>query len=273
MNPSRREFIKKVSSASLVLFGGRVIKLSASDLRSMQKKVTFRFAVASDGHYGEPKTEYGLFHEDLVKNITNFHKSNALNFCVINGDIIHDEGSLLTEAKSHYDKLPVKYYVTKGNHDKVSDAYWQEVWSMPVNHEVHMEKDVILLATTSNESGDFLSPDLEWLEARLASNTKARNIFLFLHIPQANWNGGSLETPAFFELLKSFKNVRGIFHGHEHKQDNVKMFDKIPYMWDSHIGGSWGTSYRGFRVVELTKDNQMLTYIMNPLERINQAAL
>ncbi len=272
MTQSRREFIKGASSASLVLLGGSVISLSAADVLSLQKEVTFRFVVASDGHYGEPKTEYGLFHDDLVRNISNFHNANALDFCVINGDIIHDEKSYLTEAKSYLDRLPVKYYVTRGNHDKVSDDYWREVWSMPVNHEVHLDPDVILLANTSNEQGDFLSPDLEWLKAKLQANTKARNIFLFLHIPQAKWRGGALAKPAFFKLLKAHRNVRGVFHGHEHDKDSVKMVYNIPFMWDSHFGGSWGTSYKGFRVVELTKDNEVMTYIMNPLKKINEAS-
>jgi hypothetical protein len=238
----------------------------------MQKKVAFRFVVASDGHYGEPKTEYELFHRNLVEHITSFHHASPVNFCVINGDIIHDQKSFLPEAKAHLDKLPVDYYVTKGNHDKVSEEYWEEIWSMPVNHEVKIGADVLLLANTSNENGDFLSPDLTWLKGKLDSNKSARNIFLFLHIPQAKWNGGSVDTPAFFELLKAYKNVRGVFHGHEHDQDNVKVVDHIPFMWDSHIGGSWGTSYKGFRVVELTKDNQIMTYVMNPLKKINQAS-
>ena len=51
------------------------------------------------------------------------------------------------------------------------------------------------------------------------------------------------------------------------------MIESVPYMFDSHIGGSWGTAYKGFRVVELTKDNSILTYIMNPIEKINQASL
>jgi hypothetical protein len=50
------------------------------------------------------------------------------------------------------------------------------------------------------------------------------------------------------------------------------MHDEIPFMFDSHFGGSWGTTYRGFRVVELAKDNSFVTYIMNPKDKINLAA-
>jgi predicted phosphodiesterase len=228
--------------------------------------------VASDGHYGQKGTESDSFYETLVKHVSDFNSANKLDFCVINGDIIHDGKDLLTPAKKHLDKLPTKYYVTKGNHDRVSDQYWNEVWGMPVNHEVRLKENTLLLATTSNEQGDYLSPNLEWMKAKLDENKKQTNIFIFIHIPQAKWTENGIETPAFFEMLNSYKNVRGVFHGHEHDQDGVKTVNSLPFMFDSHFGGSWGTSYRGFRVVELVQQKSLLTYIMNPTEKINQAS-
>jgi len=44
-------------------------------------------------------------------------------------------------------------------------------------------------------------------------------------------------------------------------------------MFDSHIGGNWGTNYRGYRIVELQKENKLLTYIMNPTIKINEATV
>ena len=77
---------------------------------------SFRWALWTKG------TESDLFYETLVKHVSDFHQNNTLDFCVINGDIIHDGKEFLVTAKKHLDKLPVKYYVTKGNHDMVSDA-------------------------------------------------------------------------------------------------------------------------------------------------------
>lgn len=272
MTLSRRDFIKRISAASLVMAGGNVITLSAADAASVHKNSSIRFAIASDGHYGEKGTESDLFYETLVKQVSDFHADSKLDFCIINGDIIHDEKKFLTLAKGHLDKLPLKYYVTKGNHDQVSDEYWNEVWGMPVNHDVSIKNNSFLMATTSNEKGEYLSPDLNWLKVKLDANKMQDNVFIFIHIPQMKWTKYSIETPAFFELLKQYKNVRGVFHGHEHGEDGVKMAENIPFMFDSHFGGSWGTTYRGFRVVELVKKNSFLTYIMNPTEKINQAA-
>jgi predicted phosphodiesterase len=268
----RREFIRTVSSASLVLLGGNVIKLTSAQAADLRGKSALRFVVASDGHYGEKGTEFDDHFQNLVKYVSSFHEQMQLDFCVINGDVIHDEQDLLIPAKKHLDSLPVKYYVVKGNHDKVSDDYWSETWGMPVNHEVILKKNTLLLATTSNQNGEYLSPDLRWMKTKLDANRTQQNIFIFLHIPQGKWSQNAIDTPAFFELLRDYKNVKGVFHGHEHDHDEIKMHDGIPFMFDSHFGGSWGTTYRGFRVVELAKDNSFVTYIMNPNDKINHAA-
>ena len=272
MSLSRKEFIKRISSATLVMLGGSVLKLTPADAASLRKGSTLRFIVASDAHYGQPGTEFDSFQETLIKHITDFHTVSPLDFCVINGDVIHDGKDFLKPVKAHLDKLPVKYYVTKGNHDLVSDQYWNEIWGMPVNHDVTIGGNAILLGNTSNEKGEYLSPDLNWMKARLDAHKKAKNIFIFLHIPQAKWTDAGIDTPAFFELLKKYDNVRGVFHGHDHSLDDIKTVGTIPFMFDSHIGGNWGTSYRGFRVIEMAKDNSFLTYIMNPIEKINQAS-
>ena len=271
MSLSRREFIKNISAASLVLMGGNILSLTSTQAESLKKKSIFRFVVASDGHYGQPETEFDLNYSNLVKNITSFHSQNPIEFCVINGDIVHDGKDFLLPAKTILDTLPVKYYVTRGNHDNVSGEYWNEVFGMPLNHDVVIGKNVLLLGDTSNEKGEFLSPDLVWLKTKFEEYKDKKNVFLFLHIPQAKWTKWAIDTPAFFELVKSYKNIRGVFHGHEHEEDGVRMVEHIPYMFDSHFGGNWGTAYKGFRVVELMKDQSMLTYIMNPIERINQA--
>lgn len=268
---SRRDFIKTISSASLVLLGGNVVNLLPAQAAALNKNASLRFVIASDGHYGQEGTESDLFYETLIKHVSDFHANNKLDFCVINGDIIHDNKDFLTAAKKHLDKLPVKYFVTKGNHDRVSDQFWNEVWGMPVNHEVRLKANTLLLGSTSNEKGDYLSPDLAWMKEKLDANRKQDNVFVFIHIPQAKWAGASIDTPAFFELLKQYGNVRGVFHGHEHNEDGVRTVNSTPFMFDSHFGGSWGTSYRGFRVVELMKEKSFMTYIMNPTEKINQA--
>jgi DNA repair exonuclease SbcCD nuclease subunit len=267
MKNSRREFIKGLSYGAALVFGGTYQKLSANEIFNQRSNVKLRFLVASDSHYGQANTAYDAMLDEFLKEANLFHESNPLDFCVINGDIIHDEPKFMPEAKIKYDQLKVPY-VTKGNHDKISDGAWQTIWKMPVNHQVVMEKNSIILVTTSNEKGDYLSPDLGYLKTQLDASTKLKNVFLFVHIPQTKRTNNGIETPAFFELLENYSNVRAVFHGHEHDQDGISFKSDIPFIFDAHIGGSWGTKYKGFRVVELMKDKSLVTYMMNPREEI-----
>ena len=173
-------------------------------------------------------------------------------------------------AKNRINALKMPYFVTKGNHDMVSDEYWNEVWQMPANHNVVIKDNAILLGTTSNEKGEYLSPNLVWLKEKLEESKKRKNTLIFIHIPQGKWTKNGLETPEFFELLKSYPNIKAVFHGHEHDQDGVKMRNELPFIFDSHVGGSWGTAYKGFRVNEILKDNKLITYMMNPTVKLQE---
>ncbi len=268
METSRRSFIKNISLTVALIAAGGVKFLSAAEAGQLSKKAILRFALASDGHYGQPGTAYDDSFNKMVAEINKFHKQSPLHCCIINGDIIHNEKKLLPQSKQFLDQLTIPYYVAKGNHDMVSDEYWKEVWGTLPNHVVNHKKNTFIIANTSNEKGDYLSPDLNWLKLELDAASKQKNIFLVLHIPQKKWTANAIDTPAFFELIDKYSNIRAVFHGHEHDQDNVKMYNKLPFLFDSHFGGNWGTPYQGFRVVELMEDNSILTYMMNPVDRL-----
>ena len=267
---SRRHFVKNISFASAFFMGGGFQSLSSQDVDALKDQVKMRFAVASDAHYGQPNTPYEAMMDTIIAKINLFHGSNPLDFCVMNGDIVHDEKSFLAQAKQKIDGLKVPYFVTRGNHDKCSSDNWEQVWNMPLNHQKVVKNSLVLLGDTSNEQGTYVSPDLAWLEAQLEANKKRKNIFLFLHIPQAKWTKNGIETPAFFELIKKYPNIRAVFHGHEHDQDGVQMIGKLPFLFDSHIGGSWGTPHKGFRVVELLNSGTVITYLMDPTVKKNE---
>ncbi|MEK6781227.1 MAG: metallophosphoesterase [Bacteroidota bacterium] len=270
MKISRRDFIRNVSLAGSLLATGGFTSLSAAEIVALDNKVRLRFIVASDGHYGQPGTLYDEFFSTVIDHINLFHKSLPVDFCVMNGDIIHNEKQLLIPARNILNRLVPPYYVTKGNHDMVTDTYWNEVWQMPVNLHVAIKGSALILATTSNEQGDYLSPDLQWMEEKLEESKKHKNIFVFIHIPQAKWTVNAIDTPSFFELLQNYQNVKAVFHGHEHDQDGAMINNGIPFLFDSHFGGNWGTEYKGFRVVEVMKDNTVVTYMMNPGQKMKE---
>jgi 3',5'-cyclic AMP phosphodiesterase CpdA len=265
----RRNFIKSISSATAILLTGNISILSAQEVWGQQSNVVLRFAVASDFHYGQEKTQFDEMVVKIITQINQFHKDSPLLFTVLNGDIIHNEKQLLPIAKQKIDGLLMPYFVTRGNHDMVTGSFWQEVWNTPLNNVREFKEHAIILADSSNEKGEYLSPDLVWLEKELKAFQTKKNVFLFVHIPQIKFTKNCIDTPAFWELIKKYPNIKAVFHGHDHDLDTVFMKESIPFIFDSHAGGNWGTKYNGFRVVELLKDGSLITYIMNPTEKLN----
>ncbi len=267
---SRRTFIRNLSMASAILLTGRIQFLSAAEVYGLRNKVRLRFVVASDAHFGQPNTNFEELLNISTKQVNQFHKKNAIDFCVINGDIIHNDKSMLPLAKKHLDSFTMPWFVSRGNHDMVSAQFWEETWGMSLNFDTVIKDSAILIGDTSNEKGMYLSPDLLWLKESLEKHKHKKQVFLFLHIPQAKWTVNGIDTPAFFELISQYPNLKAVFHGHEHDQDGVKMQGNLPFFFDSHIGGNWGTDYKGFRVVELLEDERLITYMMNPVEKLNE---
>ena len=189
------------------------------------------------------------------------------------GDIVHDDKTHYPAAKKALDNLQMKYYVSQGNHDLVTADEWKDIWGMPVNHDFIINKNSFLVGTTSNVEGKYLCPDLNWFSQKLEENKDQQNVFIFIHINPGQQTANAVDCPEFFDILGKYKNVRAVFNGHDHDEEGIKTKNNIPFMFDAHFGGSWGTAYRGFRVVEVLKDNSILTYIMNPTEKINTATV
>ena len=47
--------------------------------------------MASDVHYGQPDTPFEKMTETVINQINLFHQQSRLDFCVMNGDLIHNE--------------------------------------------------------------------------------------------------------------------------------------------------------------------------------------
>ena len=110
----RRNFLKQGSAALLILSSGKILRLSDS-YEQWNKKPVLRFVVASDGHYGQKDTEYEKFFADITDNINYQHKENPFAFCVVNGDIIHDDKKYFAACKKEFRKAGIKlrYLSTK----------------------------------------------------------------------------------------------------------------------------------------------------------------
>jgi DNA repair exonuclease SbcCD nuclease subunit len=269
---NRREFVKYTSSVAILLANGNILRAGQLNLDEWAKgKVKLRFVIASDGHYGEKNTEYEKYFETVVTRINEEHAKNPLAFCMINGDIIHDDKTYFPAAKNALDKLKLKYYVSQGNHDHATAGEWESIWKMPVNFDFTIKENTFLIATTSDEKGTYLCPDIKWMASRLEQHHRQQNVFIFIHINPGKMTKYGVDCPELFEIFAKHKNIRAVFNGHDHDEEGIKKKDALPFIFDAHFGGSWGTEYRGFRIVELMNDNSILTYILNPSEKINEA--
>ena len=267
----RNDFIKSISLATILLADGSI--LPALGAESFAKKPRLRFVVASDGHYGQDKTDFEQYYDTLVRQINSQHKEQKFELCVINGDVIHDKPEFLPLAKKVLDGLKMPYYVTQGNHDRVSLEVWEQMWGMPFNYDVVVKDNAFICGTTSDILGKYLCPDIKWFKQKLDEHKNKKNVFIFIHITPVKWTDNGVECVEFQDLLKQYTNIRGVFNGHDHDQEGIKTKDGIPYLFDSHFGGSWGTPYRGFRIVEVKKNNEVLTYLMNPEVKINEMVI
>ncbi|WP_082111525.1 metallophosphoesterase family protein [Spirosoma radiotolerans] len=219
-----------------------------------------RFAVASDGHLGEPSTDSDQFYTDLLAALTDAHKKAPLQFVVINGDLIHEgNDGLLPRAKAYLDTLPVPYYVTRGNHDRVSVDVWQQLWGYGTNHVVERDNATLILLDTSNEAGDTLCGDDVWLRQTLKTVRTTVPVFLFMHIPFIHNLLGTDVCSAIVAVLADFPAVRAVFHGHDHTKDQSIIYQGAALLFDAHFGSSWGTPYSGYRIVE-SADQKLSTY-------------
>ena len=210
-----------------------------------------RFVTASDGHLGQPKTDSRRYLTDFVAAVNRANAEEPLDFAVINGDIGHGGVALQQEARVGLDQLDVPYFVTQGNHDEVSAAVWEAVWGAPGNQVRRLGMTSLVLANTSNEAGDYLCAEETWLERALAGEAGQTDAFLFMHITPNTWTTFGVACPGVRRLLADTANLRAVFNGHDHDQASVLVNDGTHYFFDAHYGGSWGTSYRAFRLVEV----------------------
>ncbi len=233
--------------------------------RPLSPKYHIRFAVASDGHFGQEDTDYITWHHEMVGWFNKEFEKNSLDFVVVNGDIVNHP-SYLDHAKKFFQKLKMPFYINMGNSDKTNQETWKETWGLDQNYTFLVKDILFLVANTSNEKGEYLCADHEWIKNILKSNTEKKYIFAFLHIPQKKWSEPCVECPEVIQILLSTQNLIAIFHGHDHSMDGViKLNDKF-FCFDGHLGGKWGKDYRGYRIVEIYDDYSVLTYQYNPLE-------
>lgn len=223
------------------------------------KNTPLKFITASDGHYGQPNTDFETTHRNLIEAI---HREENVDFVVFNGDLIHDEPKWMPEVRRVYDTLKIPYYVCKGNHDRVSENRWLEIWNQPADFAFTKKDNYgFILLNCSNEAGDYLCANIDFARLILDEYSKFSHVFLFVHISQNDWTRHGVACEDLLKLIASYPNVKATFHGHDHDVDGIMINRKKPYLWSGHFGGSWGNPFPSYRVCEVEEDGKTITYL------------
>jgi predicted MPP superfamily phosphohydrolase len=252
----RRPFLQKIS-----LFGTSLMTMPFMLYGKMDfpKKTRLKFITASDGHFGQAETDFKQSHQNLIEAI---QKENEVDFVLFNGDLIHDDPKWLPEVKKVYNQLQVPHYVTRGNHDRVSAETFEEVMGQPSNFSFKKKGDNgFILLDCSNEKGEYLCADLDFLSTHLEKYTELAHVFVFVHISQNDWTRHGIDCKPFLDLVTSYSNVKATFHGHDHDVDGQMLYNRKPFLWSGHFGGSWGNPFPSYRVVEVGEDGKVITYL------------
>ena len=266
MSVNRRQFLQLTFKTAVVIGAGNTLQsFVASDFILPAKgKIKLRFAVASDGHYGQPDTKYDEMHDEMVSWLNAEKKDRGIDFTMINGDLFHNDTAMLPEVKKKWDGLTMPYYVSHGNHDMIEEENWNKMWNMKWHYAFEQHDIAFLVLNTADKEGKYICPDLDWAKENLEKYQSKERLFVFMHITPFNWTKGGLPCPELIEMFNKQKNLKAVFHGHDHDQDNVKQNEGKYYFFDSHVAGNWGTDYRGYRIVEVLKSGEIITYQMNP---------
>jgi predicted MPP superfamily phosphohydrolase len=252
----RRPFLQKLSLLGSSFLAMPFISYGKLDF---PKNTRLKFITASDGHWGQPNTDFESSHQNLIEAI---HREKDVDFVVFNGDLIHDNPDFLPEVKKVYNQLQVPYYVTRGNHDRVDDKMFTQVMGQAVNSSfITKDEYGVLLLNCSNEAGDYLCADLEFTRFKLEEYAKLPHVFVFIHISQNDWTRNGIPCSDFLNLVTSYPNVRATFHGHDHDVDGQMIYRKKPFLWSGHFGGSWGNPFPSYRVCEVGEDGKAITYL------------
>ena len=163
-----------------------------------------------------------------------------------------------------YDQLKMPYYVSHGNHDQTDAVTWEKTWNLPLHYSFEKKDSAFLILNTADEKGTYICPDLKWTSDHLKRFSTKKNLFVFMHITPLKWTNHGINCPELVSMFDMQANLKAVFHGHDHDQDNVKENNGKHYFFDSHIGGNWGTAYRGYRIVEILHSGEVLTYQVNP---------
>lgn len=239
------------------------------------KPLKLRFAIVSDGHYGDNVGNYDKNYQNIIDLLNQEKERKGLDYIFFLGDLTNNDGTYLQVIKNKYlnpSKLKTPFYVIKGNHDYATDWEWKLVWGYPTDFSFEDKDSAFILADTSanKDYRQFLCADYRWFNARLNYYSTKKNIFVFMHIApfvrknemyaaeKLQVNCGSI-----LSAIENHPNIRASFHGHLHAISDAKIVNGKYHFWDGCFGDGDNLGYipKTYRIVEVYEDDSIYTYL------------
>lgn len=263
---TRRKFLENTLKGIVLIGAGNTLQSFAAPGFNLpaKGKVVLRFALASDGHFGQPKTTWVENHQRMTDWLNKEKAGRGLDHSFINGDIFHDDAAFLPEVKKTWDQLKMPYFVSHGNHDQIAEDGWEKTWGTRWHHAFDKGDTAFLVLNTADDKGKYICPDLDWTRKQLKKYRHKKHLFVIMHITPVKWTEHGIDCPELVTMFSEQKNLRAVFHGHDHAEDGMKEKNGKHYFFDGHIAGSWGTPYYGYRIVEVLDNGEVLCYQVNP---------
>lgn len=245
-----------------------------------------RFAVVGDTHYpsnggsnfsptvGEdlrqlppPSPVSGVERlEMVVDRLLKEKAGSGLDFFVHIGDVIttnRPEQDAI-EAKGIMDTVGLPYWVNYGNHDKLTETDWVEIFGHGRSHAFEWGDYGFIGLNSSNESGARgICIDEPYLINKLEEFKSKTGIFFFSHIPRykGGFRGDPVTSPdnrgadspdctSIMHRLVACENLVCMIHGHFHEFNGVFSHRGIPVVFANH-NAYYGLPYYGLTLFEV----------------------
>jgi len=214
-----------------------------------------RFAVVSDGHWGQQATingdspDYEDLHDDVLSRISNIHDRRPIDFVVHCGDIVHDDETLHSEViDKFFDELPggIDWYPVYGNHDWSTESEWQDDYGVPWDLTFEYgDIGGIIVGTgepqTSPGWGSYQPPDVGFLKSAIDDFADKDEVFVFIHVPPVGARrlgfAYDSDSPAVVEQFQR-DEVSAVFTGHIHNRNKIIVRNGVKYVYCCRFGGT-----------------------------------
>jgi 3',5'-cyclic-AMP phosphodiesterase len=225
----RRTFLKQSLLAAGTISAGAV-SLRARDANSS----SVHWALLSDTHIAaDPADTYRGFkpHENLARVVEQL-KASHFDAVLVNGDLARLEGKPVDYVRfaDFVDPLAEQsaLVITLGNHDERKNAR-SALTKLSGDRQPVEQKFVTVLDTaqlrfvlldslmaTNVVAGQLGKSQRDWLAASLGQNSSKPTIVFVHHNPDAENDSGLVDADRLLALLKSQRQVKALFFGHQH---------------------------------------------------------